>query len=84
MRRNIEDPTEYAYYLCYGPAQRPVKELIRVAGRRWAIEDSFKAAKGEVGLEEYEVLEVGWLQATHNPLLIGPRLFGRSALNGRA
>lgn len=38
MRRGIEDPTEYAYYLAYGPAETPVKELIRIAGRRWAIE----------------------------------------------
>jgi SRSO17 transposase len=61
MRRSIEDPTEYAYYLAYGPAETPLEELIRVAGRRWAIEDSFKAAKGEVGLDEYEVRKWdGW------------------------
>ncbi len=65
MRRGIEDPTEYAYYLAYGPAETPVKELIRIAGRRagrrWAIEDGFEAAKGEVGLDEYEVRKWdGW------------------------
>ena len=26
-----------------------------VAGRRWTIEESFAAAKGEVGLDQYEV-----------------------------
>jgi SRSO17 transposase len=31
------------------------EELIRVAGRRWQVEDCFEAAKGEVGLDEYEV-----------------------------
>jgi SRSO17 transposase len=36
MRRGIEDPTEYAYYLAYGPAETPVHELIRIAGRRFA------------------------------------------------
>lgn len=35
--------------------------MIRIAGRRWAIEDSFEAAKGEVGLDEYEVRKWdGW------------------------
>jgi SRSO17 transposase len=61
MRRGIEKPTEYAYYLAYGPADTPVEELIRIAGRRWTIENSFEAAKGEVGLDEYEVRKWdGW------------------------
>ena len=30
-------------------------ELVRVAGRRWAIEECFEEAKGEVGLDQYEV-----------------------------
>ncbi len=55
LRRNIDDPSELAYYLAYGPKGTPPEELIRVAGSRWAIEDSFEAAKGEVGLDEYEV-----------------------------
>ena len=63
MRRSIaeQQPEEIAYYLCYGPARRSVHELIRIAGRRWQIEDSFEAAKGEVGLDEYEVRKWdGW------------------------
>ncbi len=61
MRRSIAEPEEIAYYLCYGPAQTGVRELIRIAGRRWVIEDCFEAAKGEVGLDEYEVRKWdGW------------------------
>ncbi|MCA1717471.1 MAG: IS701 family transposase [Actinobacteria bacterium] len=61
MRRSIAQPEEIAYYLCYGPAQTNVHELIRIAGRRWIIEDCFEAAKGEVGLDEYEVRKWdGW------------------------
>ena len=61
VRRSIEDLGEYAYYLAYGPAETSLKELIRIAGRRWAIEDCFEAAKGEVGLDEYEVRKWdGW------------------------
>lgn len=55
VRRGIGDPTELAYYLAYGPKETPTEELVRVAGRRWAIEDCFEQAKGEVGLDEYEV-----------------------------
>ena len=51
IRRGIDDPEEYAYYLAYGPAQTPIHQMIRITGRRWAIEDCFEAAKGEVGLD---------------------------------
>jgi SRSO17 transposase len=61
MRRSISEPEEIAYYLCYGPAQTNAHELIRMAGRRWVIEDCFEAAKSEVGLDEYEVRKWdGW------------------------
>jgi SRSO17 transposase len=55
VRRRIDDPSELTYYLAYGPKQTPAGELIRVAGSRWSIEDCFEQAKGEVGLDEYEV-----------------------------
>jgi SRSO17 transposase len=61
MRRSIAQPEERAYYLCYGPQQTSLYELIRIAGRRWQIEGCFEAAKGEVGLDEYEVRKwEGW------------------------
>lgn len=44
-----------AYYLCYGLAGTSDEQLIRVAGTRWAIEESFQTAKGQVGLDEYQV-----------------------------
>jgi SRSO17 transposase len=55
LRRDIDDPSELAYYLAYGPKDTSVGRLVRLAGRRWVIEDCFEAAKGEVGLDEYEV-----------------------------
>jgi SRSO17 transposase len=55
VRRGIVDPAEFAHYLAYGPKETPTGELIRVAGRRWAIEECFEQAKGEAGLDEYEV-----------------------------
>jgi len=55
IRRCIADPSELAYYLCYGPNGTDDEELIRVAGARWAIEECFQTAKGQVGLDEYQV-----------------------------
>ena len=55
VRRSIADPAERAYYLAYGPAETTTDELVRVAGRRWAVEECFEQAKGETGLDEYEV-----------------------------
>jgi SRSO17 transposase len=60
-RRSIAQPEELAYYVCFGPQDTSLEELIRVAGMRWAIEESFEEAKGEVGLDQYEVRQwVGW------------------------
>ncbi len=54
-RRSVSDPSELAYYRVFGPADTPVGEMVRVAGRRWTIEEGFAQAKGEVGLDQYEV-----------------------------
>ena len=65
VRRNIDDPSKLAYYLAYGPKETPAEELVRVAGRRWQVEDCFEQAKGEVGLDEYEVRKWdGWHRHT--------------------
>ena len=54
-RRSIAKPEELAYYVCFGPAETSLKELVRVAGVRWSIEECFEEAKGQVGLDQYEV-----------------------------
>ena len=55
VRRSLADPDDLAYYLCHGPGRTPLRELVRVAGARWAIEESFQSAKGQVGLDQYQV-----------------------------
>ena len=56
VRRSIEGKPEYAYYRFYAPTQKAALEtLVRVAGQRWQIEQAFQAAKGECGLDHYEV-----------------------------
>lgn len=60
-RRSLRNPQEVAYYVVSGPSQTTLSEMARVAGTRWAIEESFETAKGEVGLDHYEVRSwVGW------------------------
>jgi SRSO17 transposase len=54
-RRSLSDPTDIAYYRAFGPADTPLSELVRVAGTRWVIDESFERAKGAVGLDQYEV-----------------------------
>ena len=54
-RRNVAKPEELACYVCYGPTGTTLEELVRVAGTRWAIEECFEEAKGQVGLDQYEV-----------------------------
>ncbi len=46
---------ELAYYRCYSPQVVPLRELVRVAGNRWRIEESFQASKGLAGLDEHQV-----------------------------
>jgi SRSO17 transposase len=46
---------ELAFYRCAGPAATPLRELIRVAGARWAIEECFQTTKNEAGLDQYQV-----------------------------
>jgi SRSO17 transposase len=55
VRCDAEDPDEHAYFLAYGPEETPVAELVRVCSARWQIEEGFAQAKGEVGLDQYEV-----------------------------
>ncbi len=48
-----------------------MSELVRVAGHRWIIEDAFKEAKQEVGLDEYEVRRwTGWYRHITLALLV--------------
>jgi SRSO17 transposase len=54
-RRSISDPTEIAYYVCYAPAVTTLARLVRVAGRRWPVEECFQQAKNEAGLDQYQV-----------------------------
>jgi SRSO17 transposase len=61
IRRSISDPSELTGYIVFATAQTTLVELVRVAGMRWTVEESIQTAKGEVGLDHYEVRSfAGW------------------------
>ncbi len=55
LRRHPTRTDEIDYYLVYAPSSTPLAEVVQAAGSRWTIEDVFKLAKGQVGLDHYEV-----------------------------
>lgn len=85
IRRHPERTDDVAFYLVYTPAATPLEEVVRAAGSRWTIEDTFKLAKGQVGLDQYEVRSWrGWYRHVTLALLalaalaVGTQQRGRS------
>jgi SRSO17 transposase len=61
VRRSLSDPTERTAYIVCAPAGTALDTVVQVAGRRWTVEQCFEEAKGEVGLDQYEVRSwTGW------------------------
>ncbi len=54
-RRRLDDPGDIAFYQVYGPQDTTIEQLVKVCAWRWHIEECFAQAKGEVGLDQYEV-----------------------------
>jgi len=54
-RRSLSDPKQIAYYLAYAPAKSSLATLAYVASQRYTVEQCIEEAKGETGLDEYEV-----------------------------
>lgn len=53
IRRNISDG-DFAFFTTWCPVGTAIQTLVSVEGQRWAIEDSFEAAKNELGLDHNE------------------------------
>jgi SRSO17 transposase len=61
VRRRVSTPMELQAYVVFALQATTLEAVVRVAGSRWTIESSFEAAKGEVGLDHYEVRTwTGW------------------------
>lgn len=46
---------ELAFYRCFSPTPVSLATLVRVAGRRWTIEETFQTSKGQTGLDQHQV-----------------------------
>ena len=57
IRRSLTDPSDLAFYYCHAPAGRPVSlpVLIKVAGKRWPVEECLQQGKGQTGLDQHQV-----------------------------
>jgi SRSO17 transposase len=61
LRRSSSDPNEVTAYIAFARVGSSLAEQVRVAGMRWTVEESIQCAKGEVGLDHYEVRSFsGW------------------------
>ncbi len=57
IRRNLSDPSDLAFFYCHAPRHRPVSLpiLIKVAGKRWPVEECLQQGKGQAGLDQHQV-----------------------------
>jgi hypothetical protein len=76
-RRSLADPAEIAYYACYGPRRSSTADLAWTAGSRWHIEECLQQAKGEAGLDQYQVRTWRAWYAPHHLVHARPGLAGR-------
>jgi SRSO17 transposase len=53
IRRKITDG-DLAFFTTWAPQGTTIEKLAKIEGHRWAIEDSFEAAKNELGLDHNE------------------------------
>lgn len=54
-RRSVNDPSDISYYLSNAPQETGLIKLAEIAAIRFEIELCFKEAKGQTGLDHYEV-----------------------------
>jgi SRSO17 transposase len=67
VRRSLGQEPEVKYHRSNAPAEVPLAKLAPVRGGHWSVEQSFEAAKGECGLDEYETR--GWVGWHHHTAL---------------
>jgi SRSO17 transposase len=67
VRRSLGQQAEVKYHRSNAPGEVPLEELAGVRGGHWSVEQSFEAAKGECGLDEYETR--GWVGWHHHTAL---------------
>lgn len=92
VRRSVDQQAEVKCHRSNAPEEISLEKLAQVRGCHWSVEQSFQAAKGECGLDEYETRGwVGWHHHTALSMLalwfLGRqkcRLGGKTAADERA
>jgi SRSO17 transposase len=67
VRRSVGQEPEVKCHRSNASAEIPLSKLAQVRGCHWSVEQSFQAAKGECGLDEYETR--GWVGWHHHTAL---------------
>jgi SRSO17 transposase len=67
VRRSLGQQAEVKYHRSNAPAEILLAKLAGIRGEHWSVEQSFQAAKGECGLDEYETR--GWVGWHHHTAL---------------
>ncbi len=67
VRRSLGQQAEVKYHRSNAAAEVALETLAQVRGGHWSVEQSFQAAKGECGLDEYETR--GWVGWHHHTAL---------------
>jgi SRSO17 transposase len=67
VRRSLGQKAEVKCHRSNAPATITLAKLAQVRGQHWSVEQSFEAAKGECGLDEYETR--GWVGWHHHTAL---------------
>ena len=55
IRRKISDPADLAFFYAHAPGLVSLSILIKVAGKRWPVEECFEQGKGQTGLDQHQV-----------------------------
>ena len=55
IRRKISDPADQAFFYCHAPGTVSLSILIKVAGKRWPVEECFQQGKGQTGLDQHQL-----------------------------
>jgi SRSO17 transposase len=67
VRRSLGQEPELKYHRSNAPVDVPLKKVCEVRATRWTIEEDIQSAKGECGLDEYEIR--GWVGWHHHTAL---------------
>jgi SRSO17 transposase len=55
IRRSLSDSDDVTYYVSNAPADISLETLAAVASSRWCVEQMLEEAKGDAGMDDYEV-----------------------------